>query len=529
MKNSFFLVIPAQQKNPQRLKEFEAKALQHWITELPTANPGLATRLLHDFLADFNAMDMNIQLRLDALELLRPSVRDIEDYLRSRLIKAGFPKEENDKKILNVLISIEKEFTIGYWMVLKELTRRDVGWFQGKNAALTIQRCIKGLSSIIISHFIMGMPIPDWVWIDLHSLYKLSVKIKNDTTKVSNDIGQFHKSSSPEECYRQILLLSLADPTGLMQKEILLVYNFIETINSLVSLRKEPVNGQKIQCVILIDEDKAPHCQFETSAKNDSVMLYLDFSKLFKAFKQKEKLINAAEGRFSAMQALKNNIEKPAAELLDYLEQRWLGVDLQGIPFFSDRSDRYIAVGLESTHELQNALESSSGEKDLEFLVESASDRLLSGIFPTTGVLSVGSLVSFRKADSPQHKRSLGIVNKIIVDKQSNRINFGMQLLAHQSIAVTYVQLDESGKDMPQKGLFYSAKELEDEKNYVITDSFMLKDSDMIRMFINNEDFPVVLSNRKNVGLGYWQFECRRVAEKSKPTSAQTKKGYDFI
>jgi len=37
------------------------------------------------------------------------------------------------------------------------------------------------------------------------------------------------------------------------------------------------------------------------------------------------------------------------------------------------------------------------------------------------------------------------------------------------------------------------------------------------------------LSNRKNVGLGYWQFECRRVAEKSKPISAQAKKGYDFI
>ena len=178
MKNSFFLVIPTQQKNSQRLKEFETKALQHWITELPTANPGLATRLLHDLLIDFNTIEMTTQMRLDALELLSPSVYDIEDYLRSRLIKTGFPKEENDKKILTVLISIEKEFTIGYWMVLKELTKRDVGWFQGKNAALAIQRSIKGLSSIIISHFIMGMPIPDWVWIDLHSLYNLSVKIK---------------------------------------------------------------------------------------------------------------------------------------------------------------------------------------------------------------------------------------------------------------------------------------------------------------------------------------------------------------
>lgn len=528
MKNSFFLVIPAQQKNPARQKEFEAKALQHWLSELPTANPGLATRLLHDFLVDFNSVEMKIQLRLDALELLSSSVHDIEDYLRSRLIKAGFPKEDNDKKILAILISIEKEFTLGYWMVLKELTRRDVGWFQGKNAALAIQRCIKGLSNIVVSHFIMGMPIPDWVWIDLHSLYNLSLSLKNSTTKVPNDASQLSKASSPEDCYRQILLLSLADPTGLMQKEILLVYNFIETIVSLIALKKDPVSDQQIQCIVLTDEDKAPQYQLEARAKNESSMLYLDFTKLFKALKQKEKLINAVEARFSSMHALKNDIGKPSAELLDYLEQRWLGVDLQSVSLFNDRGDRYIAVGLEATYELQSAVESAA-EKDMEFLVQSASDRFLSGIFNKTGVLSVGSLVSFRRTDSPEHKRSLGIVNKVIVDKQSGRINFGMQLLAHQSNAVSYGPLDGSDKDILQKGLFYSSKEQECEKNYIITDSFMLKDDDVIRMFMNNENFPVALSNRKNVGLGYWQFECRRVTEKSKPMPAQAKKGYDFI
>ncbi|MGZ5050339.1 MAG: hypothetical protein ACXWF8_13085 [Methylobacter sp.] len=528
MKNSFFLVIPAQQNNPLRLKEFEAKALQRWIDELPTANPSLATRLLHDLLVDFNAIEVPIQLRLDALELLRPSVYIIEDYLRSRLIQSGFPKEENDKKILAVLVAIEREFAIGYWSALKELTKRSVGWFQGKNAALAIQRCIKGLSNIVVSHLIMGMPVPDWVWIDLHSLYGLSVKIKQSTTKVGNNEKRANKASSPEDCYKQILLLSLADPTGLMQKELLLVYSFIENVVSLVSLKKEPVNGQQIQCVVLTDEDKAPYCCKEASAKNDLSALYLDFAKLFKSFRHRDKFVNTAEARFSSMLVLKNDTDKPSAELLDYLEQRWLGVHLQGVPLFSDRSDRYIAIGLEAAHELQSSLDSVA-EKELEVLVQSASDRLLSGVFNKNGMLSVGSLISFRKTDTPEHKRSLGIVNKIIVEKQSGRINFGMQLLAQQSIAVTYVPSDDVGKDMPQKGLFYSAKEQEFEKNYIITDSFMLKDDDVIRMFINNEDFPVVLGNRKNVGLGYWQFECWRIAENIQPASDQVKKGYDFI
>jgi hypothetical protein len=528
MKNSFFLVIPAQQDQPTRLKEFEGETLQQWVSELPTANPGLATRLLNDFLMDFNIINMSAQLRLEALEKLSPSVHVIEDYLRSRLIRTGFPKEENDKKILTVLVEIEKEFTLGYWMVLKELTRRELSWFQSKNAALATQRCIKGLGSIVVSHFIMGMPIPDWVWIDLHSLYILSVKIKNNAIKVTNDIGSFNKASSPDECYRQILLLSLADPTGLMGKEMLLVYNFIETIGSLVGLKKEPVLGQKIQCIVLVDEDKAPYYQFDFGVKHDSAMLYLDFTRFFKAFKQKEELINTAEARFSSMQTLKNSVEKPSAELQVYLEQRWLGIDLQGIPLFSDRADRYIAVGLYATHELQSGL-APVEDKDLEFLVQSASDRLLSGVFQKTGILSVGSLISFRKTDGSEMKRSLGVVNKVIVDKYNERINFGMQLLANQSIAVGYTHLDDAGKDIQKQGLYYSAKELEHEKYHIIINSFMLKDDDLIRIFMGNEDFPVAVSNRKNVGLGCWQFECRRVAEKDKPSSQQAKKGYDFI
>ena len=30
---------------------------------------------------------------------------------------------------------------------------------------------------------------------------------------------------------------------------------------------------------------------------------------------------------------------------------------------------------------------------------------------------------------------------------------------------------------------------------------------------MNDESFPIVLVNKKNVGLGYFQFECRRMDE----------------
>ncbi len=354
MKNSFFLVIPAQETQPGKLKSFEPKALEQWLFELPTANPGLATRLIQDFVVDFNTLKMPFQLRLDALELMRPKIIIMEDYLRSRLIRTAFPKEENDLKILQVLAAIEREFTIGYWIVLKELTYRQVSWFQGKSLALSLQRCIKGLSSVVISHFIMGLPIPDWVWIDLHSLYKLSVKLKKDDVKVPDPTNHLNKASTPEECYRQVLLLCLSRPTGLMQKEIPLVYNFIENLFPLFNLNAHAIPGQAMQYAVMTDEDKPPFAQIEMNTARNSATIYLDFTRLYKALEKKDKFISQTETRFASMH-LKNHEEKPTAELLDYLEQRWSGIELQKEAVFSDRLDRYFAIGMASAHGLQSS------------------------------------------------------------------------------------------------------------------------------------------------------------------------------
>lgn len=186
---------------------------------MPTANPGLSTRLLHDLIKEFNSLHLDSQKRLEALEQLRPSFMIIQDYLRSRLTKSGFPKGENEQKIFQVLSTIEREFAIGYWMAAREMTRRTISWLKGKNTALAIQRVMKSLSNIILTHYIMGRAVPEWVWMDLHSLYKLSVRIKKESNKVQDDSCAFGSSTTILDCYKQILLLSLAEPAGLMQKD----------------------------------------------------------------------------------------------------------------------------------------------------------------------------------------------------------------------------------------------------------------------------------------------------------------------
>ena len=525
MKNSFYLVIPKQEENPLRIKEYQPKPLQHWLNELPAANPGLATRLAHDFLLEFNTLAMSAELRMAALEQVRPTFFAIEDNLRSRLIKSGFPKEENEYKVFNVLVSIEKEMTLGYWIALKELSQRNSGWFQGKQLPLALYRCIHGLSEIMISHYLMRMPIPDWIWIDLHSLYTFSITQKKDTARVSSDPFNPAEKNTPENCYKQILLLSLTSPHGLMPKEILMVYQFLKSISSQAIIKNTPVSGKQLQCVIPIEEDRPPYFLKEGIRCTDTAALFLDLNRLYRALEQKAKLANNGEGRFSSVLTLDID-QAPTYDFLEYLFHRWSGHDLTSAPLFGDRLDRYVTLGLVPTHERVNDM-TNAGENNTELFAQTSSECLLASRLEQPGILSIGRLISIRKTDRRDTAVTLGIINQIQIEKQTHKVLFGIQHITSQCTAITLNPLDSSKKEEPLKALFYTSAEEGNEKCYLITDNFMLKNNGIARIYWKQEDYPISLNHRKNIGLGYWQFQCQRIMEKEKPSL--TRKGYDFI
>jgi len=132
-------------------------------------------------------------------------------------------------------------------------------------------------------------------------LFKLSVKLKKDNVKVSDLTGLLNKESSPEECYRQILLLCLCKPTGMMQKEIIQVYEFVADLFPLFSLTTEPVESQRYQFVVMMDDDKPPFVQMDLYASKNTLTMYLDLTKLNKALERKDKFINPALTRFASI------------------------------------------------------------------------------------------------------------------------------------------------------------------------------------------------------------------------------------
>ena len=69
-----------------------------------------------------------------------------------------------------------------------------------------------------------------------------------------------------------------------------------------------------------------------------------------------------------------------------------------------------------------------AGESEHEIQAHSESNHLLFCIFEKTGILSVGNLISIRKTDQPRQKSSLGVIDELIVARQSNKISFGVSI-----------------------------------------------------------------------------------------------------
>ena len=529
MRSSFFLVIPNQRHSEELLKAYKDSALRQWLQELPSANYGLSVQLFYDLIVDFNKTEMNACFRMDALEIMRPFFLGIQEYLRSRLTDTGFPKTDNIKKIFKVLIAVQREFAISYWMVTKELTKKNVGWMKGKETTLAMQRLMRCLSEIIVSSYIMKVPAPEWVWIDLHSLYKMSEKIGKNTSKVQDQSCLFNKTISIEDTYKQMLLLSLTQPNGLSQKEVLQTYRFIEYFCSLLLIKKEMVPGQRCQNIIMSDEDREPfQVNTEAYAAINSQVSFLNFTKVSLQLSKKKKASEHLTARFSAINLDVNAVDKLPLELIKYIEQNWAGFTKTTTAPFPDRLDRNFAIGLVPTYELLTTPALDLEPKtDLEHFAETSSDKTLILNSKVHDVLSVGSLISLRKSDDEYNKRAIGIVTRIAMTSLASNIDVEVTLLGDKVKAaiISYAKHSQAFEDA--QVLFYIAQKTLGIRSYLIMESFLLKNDDIVQLNVDNREFPVVLKKRKNIGLGFWQFECRRIKEQEQGTS--TKKGYDFI
>ncbi|MGR9107130.1 MAG: hypothetical protein ACU843_09400 [Gammaproteobacteria bacterium] len=533
MRNLYYLASPEPQKNSQLAEEFRLKPLQEWIAALPKANYGLTIRMFDDRIKQMNAIKLEPEVLVEALDELHPVYLMAEEFLLSRLVGKSIPLNPDEQKIAQLAESLTKNYLSGYSVILREVAASTAGRRLARVFPRVICRLIRGLSRILLLHYLLRVPEPEWIWADLHSLYLLAEQKQKQGTKVKED--QEHKTVTAETLYKAIVLLRLADPWGLGHREMLDLYDNLEKWSETLVLSARDPEAILGGCVLYMDEDKAPllHRDPEMEKDSHSRVYTLPLDNLLRKLSELEAVADSSVGRFDLVNADGQRATGEPAALLEYLRDRWSGIESEQHSLFADRKPRILSIGLKATHQ-QLSPPSSPNEKILsDWLVTVNEDQSLRCEFDQAGQIFLGSLVSLKVVDIENARRVLGVVNRMWMNRLDGAVHFQITVMSPMVLAAGIQPVrdrkDKKNKELLvfQRALLYFSETRSGRQANLLLESQKLKNGNTVQLLTHDETVKVLLENRKNVAPGCWRFECIPLAEEV--TEEIPVKGYDFL
>ena len=212
-----------QRKQPVRNSfNTNPEAIKLWVDDLPLLNTVHTLQLLNDALDDINTLDIPADNRHMALELMSTSVMCVTDALKKIFLGKPMPLQEADSTAATQALDILNRMATGYRILADDLGRK---LNQENQLAIAIHRALRYLSELLLIHYQIYIQYPDGLWKSIHVLYALAEEYGITTRPVTDPTAPASEESTIATIYMQILLLSLACPYRMRQKEINYVYS----------------------------------------------------------------------------------------------------------------------------------------------------------------------------------------------------------------------------------------------------------------------------------------------------------------
>lgn len=235
--------------------------LEQWVSQLPALNVGETTRQLFSAVIEMNRLEISAAQRFKALELLRPSIRNVLEAMQKHYVGQPLPLQDKSRKVVELSEALLNQLATGYRICVVDEGAKNVFLKDKKLLAIAIHRALSHLGEVLLKAFQVYSPYPAGVWQNLHELYALAeerslthIRIKSERIEPGAD--------TISGAYKQILLLALACPYRLRQGEVSQIYGALKQWSDLVSLEE-------------FVEPKSPDQIFITSLESDDPPTYL--------------------------------------------------------------------------------------------------------------------------------------------------------------------------------------------------------------------------------------------------------------
>jgi len=196
-----------------------------WLSTLPMADAPQTAQVLYQALFTLNRMSLNMNTRLQLMELYRTPVTTVVTGLRNRLQSVSLPLRPRLKQLADFLVLLLHEMSYGYKRILKD-THHESRPEDNDALLLAVARGIESLGGVLLQTYHVYQPSPVGVWKEIHGLYRYAEHHRSQHQPLSA-LNQ-GEPLTVARTYLQVLMLGLCNPYQLPPGECLIVKAFLD-------------------------------------------------------------------------------------------------------------------------------------------------------------------------------------------------------------------------------------------------------------------------------------------------------------
>lgn len=298
----------------------DAATCKAWLEHVPLANVAAAQDELLDQLEEFNRFPVSSANRLAALEALREAVHFVQIEQAKRFANRALPMADAEAAAFQSTIALWEEMRCGYARCLDAALNKDNG--MRAQAALLCQRALAYIGLKMFHHYRAYREVQPENWLDLHSTYAHAEALDAADEPVKDFLNRDVQDTSPRIAYARAVLMALANPNELAQRQLTFVAFLLERWASKLEISRKPVlEGEGVPPLVAdLAANRVPERSAAAPAAQDP--RFLDTRKLAKSLRNRVALLRAGES--PAKLALGEDCVQPSCEqLLIYLYRQW--------------------------------------------------------------------------------------------------------------------------------------------------------------------------------------------------------------
>jgi len=295
----------------------DSSSAKAWLENLPLANVVAAQHQLLGQIEEFNRYGAKGSSRLATLEVLREAVHFVEIEQARRFTARALPMAEAEAKVFDETEALWERMRMGYLRCLQSVIADEPG--MKAQAGLICQRVLVYTGLKMFHYHRAYRQVPAREWRALHQGFGHADRLGVADEPVKDYLNRDVNDTSPRIAYLRAVLLGMANPNELSQRQLTFVAFLLERWAEKVELSAEPIADEVDLPPLAVDlaSDAVP----ERGAKCADPR-YLDVKRLAKSLRNRIGLLR--KGESPAKLALGEDCVQPSCEqLLVFLYRQW--------------------------------------------------------------------------------------------------------------------------------------------------------------------------------------------------------------